>query len=80
VNFPEPSRIEAKLVAEFDLRDKIPIALALRKPGRTRQLVEEPKRICPSLRPVVGLGPQRPDTTMRPWRHSRGALSPTEQD
>jgi hypothetical protein len=29
VNFPETSRIEAKLVPEFDLRDKIPIALAL---------------------------------------------------
>ena len=30
-----------EIVPELDLRDKIPVPLALRKPGRTRQLIEE---------------------------------------
>jgi hypothetical protein len=41
VKFPEPDHVEADLIAELDLRHDVPIALALRKPARTGQLIEK---------------------------------------
>ena len=43
MQFAEPHRVEPDPVAELDLRQDVVVALLLGKPGRARQLVEEPE-------------------------------------
>ena len=43
MEFAEPHRIEADMIAELDLREDVLVTLALRIAGSTGQLVEEPE-------------------------------------
>jgi hypothetical protein len=69
VEFSEPCGVEAKLVAELDLRHDVLVALALGEPARTRQLVEKAEAHlfsssrCPSPR---GPGIPRPARAQQP--------------
>src|SRR5215471_6220091 len=43
MQFPQPGRIETKIIAEFDLREDVLVTLMLGKTARARQLVEKAK-------------------------------------